>query len=1037
MREPLARDLRRALERTVVKARDVAEEAALAELNRLGISEKSAPDYLKEDDKDLRRRLRAHGRQLGDRRKPDSSQDTAHLVTEVAYEHWHRMLFARFLAENNLLMYDETTPLSIEECFGLAEEELGDRGRGWQYAATLATKMLPQIFRVDSPVFDLSLAPDDQLELEKLLNDLDAPVFQASDSLGWVYQFWQTKKKDQVNQSGNKIGADELSAVTQLFTEPYMVSFLLDNALGAWWAARRLSDDDLKNAPDEQTLRDKASLPGMPLEYLRFVKTDEGVWTPAAGTFDAWPTDLSQFKLIDPCCGSGHFLVAAFQMLVPIRMEVEKLDAISAADAVLRENIHGLELDQRCVELAAFALALEAWRTGPHNLPRVLPVLGIAHVGQSLDISSDELLQLADGDEALLASLRQFYLELSNSAVLGSLLRPEKTLHADTLFEIEWTKVKALLERNRPHPVDEEREISIAAEGLSIAAEKLTCRYSLIVTNVPFRQSDDLVPLLQDLARRAYPDSKTDLATIFLDRLLELLDVGGMLACVLPQGFLYKDYYSKFRKRVFASKSVPLLARLGPGAFQEISGEEVKVVLSVFVDKRVTQNVFVNQLDASQEYDELGRSGVLCNGSIKSTSQKSILVSKRNIVSIDTKSSDSTLLEDFAVFSNGIQTGDIPRFGRNFWELGEVCRPWKFQLSTVAATTKFGGREHCIRWSDGELLRFVESKLGDGKVGTWLRGTNLQDHRGVAISAMGNLKATLFNGELFDDNTVVIIPNDHKDFGRIWQLCSSQGYNDLVRKIDQSSKVRGALLRVPFAPHPRKLVPQEFFMPYSSDPTQWIFHGHPCGAVVCVDDVTLMRSGGYRLDDIVAQVATARLLGHRWPAEFDKEMELADEQREWVDSCDALLSFADADGIVCLPPVRGEKPGHERLEELLHAAYGDEWSASVRSKLLASVDCANRDFDFWLRNKFFEQHCKLFQHRPFIWQIWDGLPDGFSALLNYHKLDGKNLDRLIHTYLADWIRTQKQGKADGADGAETRLKAAEGLKTRLEQISRR
>ncbi|WP_350563444.1 hypothetical protein, partial [Psychrobacter sp. CAL346-MNA-CIBAN-0220] len=86
---------------------------------------------------------------------------------------------------------------------------------------------------------------------------------------------------------------------------------------------------------------------------------------------------------------------------------------------------------------------------------------------------------------------------------------------------------------------------------------------------------------------------------------------------------------------------------------------------------------------------------------------------------------------------------------------------------------------------------------------------------------------------------------------------------------------------------------------------------------------------------------------------------------------------------------------------ILHAAYGDKWSATVLNNLLKSVK--SRDLNIWLRDKFFEQHCKLFQHRPFIWHIWDGLPDGFSALVNYHQLDYKGLERLIYTYLDDWI----------------------------------
>ena len=275
--QPLDKTLRNRLERTIKDARNITEDAAKAVLEQLGVREPAPYSHLNESDRDLRRRLRVHGRQLSDHRKPNGEQATDRLLEKVAYEHWHRMLFARFLAENNLLMYpdpDDPVAVTLEECEDLAADE--GAANGWELAARFAARMLPQIFRLDSPVFQLVLPPEHQQKLERLVADLPLNVFTASDSLGWVYQFWQAKKKDEVNASGVKIGARELSAVTQLFTEPYMVSFLLDNSLGAWWAARRLTEVDLNNVSSEDELRRKASIPGMPLEYLRFVQQEDG-----------------------------------------------------------------------------------------------------------------------------------------------------------------------------------------------------------------------------------------------------------------------------------------------------------------------------------------------------------------------------------------------------------------------------------------------------------------------------------------------------------------------------------------------------------------------------------------------------------------------------------------------------------------------------------------------------------------------------------------------------------------------------------------
>src|SRR5208337_5009355 len=104
-------------------------------------------------------------------------------------------------------------------------------------ASDFAIRMLPQIFRKGDPILEVALPPETRHELERLLKSLPSEVFTADDSLGWVYQFWQTEQKNEVNDSGEKIGAGELPAVTQLFTEDYMVLFLLHNSLGAWWVS--------------------------------------------------------------------------------------------------------------------------------------------------------------------------------------------------------------------------------------------------------------------------------------------------------------------------------------------------------------------------------------------------------------------------------------------------------------------------------------------------------------------------------------------------------------------------------------------------------------------------------------------------------------------------------------------------------------------------------------------------------------------------------------------------------------------------------
>ena len=295
-------------------------------IDRLGVGDATPPTGLSRAGQSLRERLRAHGRQLGDRRDTRrGTQVTARLVAECAYEHWHRMLFARFLAENDLLIEPtHGVAITLDECKELARAKNED----WlTLASSYAVGMLPQIFRPGDPVLDVSLPPETWSELEDLLKGVPPEVFKADDSLGWVYQFWQAERKEEVNASETKIGADELPAVTQLFTEDYMVLFLLHNTLGAWWAGKVLAakPELAVNAASEDELREACAIGDITWTYLRFVREGDGPWRPAAGMFDGWPKTAHEITVLDPCMGSGHFLVFALPILVAFRMAEEGL----------------------------------------------------------------------------------------------------------------------------------------------------------------------------------------------------------------------------------------------------------------------------------------------------------------------------------------------------------------------------------------------------------------------------------------------------------------------------------------------------------------------------------------------------------------------------------------------------------------------------------------------------------------------------------------------------------------------------------------
>ncbi len=1018
----LSSDLRGKLEHVITEARDVAEVGARAALEALAVHHHEAYSHQTAEQRKLRNHLRAHARQLGYSQNTKGELRIDHLVHECAYEHWHRMLFARFLAENDLLIEPLSgMAISLQECEELAKEARTDL---WTYASRCAQQMLPQIFRPDDPILQVTLTREHQLKLEKLLADLDPRVFKANDSLGWVYQFWQSKKKDEVNASGKKIGADELPAVTQLFTEDYMVDFLLDNSLGAWWVAKVAGLRDgkelrpgargiLRTAETEEEVRKFFALPGVPLEYLRFVKQEDGTWTPAAGTFDGWPEHLSELKTLDPCCGSGHFLVAGVLMLVAIRMALEGIEAREAVDRVLSENIHGLELDQRCVELAAFALAFTAWRYRDAGGYRQLPELNVACSGLVISARKEEWLALAGDNTNLRMALEELYKQFKDAPVLGSLINPEIGLAKGSLFELKWEEVGPLLTKALSGEKDDEKtEMGVVAQGLFKSADLLTNKYHLLPTNVPYlvfrRQSE----ILRTFNEKYYGDSENDLATVFISRCLKLASGVGVLAVVSPQNWLYQTRYKLFRKRLLDSGSLNLIARLGSGAFGTISGEVVKVSLSIINCSNNQPPIIVSNLDASDEQNAAGKSIALQHSDFMMISATEYLeVPDYRIISgIE---GGMRLLSDHATILHGQNAGDNSLFNRCFWEVPRFEKTWRTYQLAPGEQAEFSGRSQIVRWEEenGTMARLAESvRHLNHKAQQWRSGKPNWGKKGVAVSLIGRIIGTLYDGDIYGVSCGVIIPKEEQDLGPIWEFVRSGEFETRLREVDPSLAVSvKTVLAVPFeqeawADRYQKSYPNGLPKPYSDDPTQWIFHGHPAKG------------------DESLQVAVAGLLGYRWPTELDSSMEVSDEARAWVKKSEALLPFADKDGIVCIPSVRGEEPAVDRLLALLG-------------------DCGikpDHDLDDWLRDNFFEEHCKLFHYRPFIWHIWDGRRrDGFHALVNYHKLaerDGRGrklLENLTYSYLGEWITRQQDGVKRGEDGAEDRLAAAIELQKRL------
>lgn len=972
-------DQRRFLDAQTQRAREAAQRAAEDALRALAVAEPSRPGYLSDEQNKLRLALRDKARQLGD----DTARAGApltNLVHDVAYEQWHRLLFARFLEVNGLLRHPDyrDIPLSLEDCGDLASSLR--EPDAWAVAARFAAEILPGVFRLTDPAVRVRFAAEHRSALERLLLDIPSEVFTTEDALGWVYQFWQTAEKKRVNESGIKIGGADLSPVTQLFTENYMVRFLLENSLGAWWAARH---------------PESALLDGW--EYLR--RNEDG--TPAAGSFSDWPERAADVTVMDPCCGSGHFLVAMFGMLWRMRAEEEGLTPAEAQDAVLRDNLHGLELDPRCTQIATFNVALEAWKQGGF---RDLPAPQIACTGVPVHAVAADWEALAAEDKELEKAMGRLHVTFQNADKFGSLIDPRVGGGADALFGRDLS-INPSLERLRDLLVkagraesNSENVLGQTAQEVSHAAVLLGGPYTLVATNPPYLGqvffTDDLRNWLTD----NFPDSSYDLYLAFLDRVTRK-QFASTVCFVCPDDWLIQVRTADFKNRLLDSCAPVVIATTGYESFA--TPLRVHASMQIFNTGQVNDQFSYFAVSDKVPY---------ARKAVELQTVDSRFISTHALRRRDWKAlsrDNETSLEGLVEVREGLKAGDVNLFERYFWEVNVDHIKWDLFQDAPNRNEPYVGRQKSVLWeqASGRMYRLAESVKGRNHVAqNWRRGMPFWGKRGICFGLMGSLPATIYLGEKYSANCAVVIPRDPGDFAALWHFAESGEWARAVREWNHGNAVTPhALAKVNVDIDRWRRVASETGAspsPHQSDPTQWVFRG----------DLTSSTQP--------LQVAVARLLGYRWPDQ----------------AASTLDSHIDGDGIVALQSLPGEADATTRLRGLLADAYGSEWSGSLERKLVIEAGGKNGRLEDWLRDSFFAQHVKVFNNRPFLWHIWDGRKDGFSAIVNYHRLDRRTLEKLTFTLLGAWIDRQKHEARAERPGADARLAAAEELQHRLQLI---
>ena len=390
------------------------------------------------------------------------------------------------------------------------------------------------------------LLPLDLLSSESILQDIrDAMTKETCESveiIGWLYQYYISEKKDQVfeNLKKNiKIEPENIPAATQLFTPEWIVRYLVENSLGRLWMLNH-PESSLKECMEYYIA------PSQPeTDFLKIEK----------------PQDL---KICDPCCGSGHMLVYAFELLSKI-YEEQGYSNSEIAKLIIENNIFGLELDERAGELASFALMMKAREKDRRIFNReVRPNICVLN---KIEFSDDELNNYIStvGPELFTSEIIETMKQFSEADNFGSLIVPKRQHISDLIDKFKSLQIEDIFLQKTHQKV---------INALT-TADYLDKKYHIVVTNPPYLGVKRMNGRLASWLKDNYADSKTDLCTSFIDRAFKLALSKGYISMITMQSWMFLSSFENLRNALLKDKTILSMAHLGTRAFDSFGGEVV------------------------------------------------------------------------------------------------------------------------------------------------------------------------------------------------------------------------------------------------------------------------------------------------------------------------------------------------------------------------------------------------------------------------------------------------------------------------------
>ena len=763
----------------------------------------------------------------------------ASTMEEAAYTWFNRFIALRFMEVNNYLpshtriFSDEDGNFKPEvltdavnlEIDGLDKElvlELLEQQKNEQlYQYIIITQCnalnegLPEMFERIGGWTEL-LFPKNLLREDSVIAHMvkDIPESDWNDQvqiIGWLYQYYNSEPKDKVfaNLKKNiKISAADIPAATQLFTPDWIVRYMVENSLGRLWTEGH-------GKPENANWK----------YYLEEAEQEDAVQADLENLRAAYrEIQPEQIKIIDPCMGSGHILVYAFDVLMDIYTACGWSER-DAAKSILRNNLYGLDIDRRAYQLAYFAVMMKARQynrriLSAENQPNLANFADVMHVDTSL----------------LSGSLRKFAEQFQFADTYGSLMTVTKPAGLDEA-------VSAFLPT-----------FGMQAEQLEMmmrVARILTQKYDVVCTNPPYMGGSGMNATLSTYVKKNFPDSKSDLVACFMEKCGQLIKRNGLYAMITQHAWMFLSSYEKLREKL-KMHSIVDMAHLGARAFDEIGGEVVQTTAFVSCGRRVAdfKGTYVRLVDIVGEWE---KEAAYRSGNHRYTAKQenfskipgspvAYWVSENFVRAFE----QGTSLGKLADSKQGIATADNNRFLREWFEVAinnieldchsheeskKSLKKWYPYNKGGEFRKWYGNNDFVVNWkNDGVELREFKKSV--------IRNPNFFFKRCFSWSLISSSVAAFRykpSGHLFDVAGMSVFSNDNLYY--LLALCNSNFSMQVLKIIAPTINYQcGDIANIPVKidndkkPKIDKIVEENIEFcekDWDAFETSWDFEGHP------------------------------------------------------------------------------------------------------------------------------------------------------------------------------------------------------------------